>query len=312
MGNNLLILDLLERTLGESKQTSKGNYAFMCPNGCHSFKPKLEINTKTQKYQCWICGNKKNGFRGNKLIYLFRRLETPQHQIEELKQILNIKFEVKNEIYNKPILKLPDEFKTFENLDTIESKRAFNYLKKRKINREDIIRYNIGYCEKGIYSKMIIIPSYDYEGKLNYFTTRTYESENNKFGKYKNPPFSRDIIPFELFINWNLPIILCEGPFDAITIKRNTIPLLGKKIQNELMKRLISNQVKEIYLILDKEAIKQTINYTQHFLNQGKKVYIVELENEDPNELGFNHITHLIENTSPTNQYDLMEKNLNL
>jgi hypothetical protein len=42
---------------------------------------------------------------------------------------------------------------------------------------------------------------------------------------------SRDIIGFELFINWNVPIILCEGVFDAIAIKRNAIPLLGKTIQ---------------------------------------------------------------------------------
>ena len=42
--------------------------------------------------------------------------------------------------------------------------------------------------------------------------------------KYKNPDVSRDIIPFELFINWDLPIILCEGLFDAIAIKsRNLI-----------------------------------------------------------------------------------------
>ncbi len=38
-------------------------------------------------------------------------------------------------------------------------------------------------------------------------------------------------IPFEIFINWNSPIIRCEGMFDAISIKRNAIPLLGKNIQ---------------------------------------------------------------------------------
>jgi hypothetical protein len=79
---------------------------------------------------------------------------------------------------------------------------------------------------------MIIIPSYDANGKLNYFTARSFEKD--PYTKYRNPETSRDIIPFELFINWDLPIILCEGPFDAMAIKRNAIPLFGKNIQSIL------------------------------------------------------------------------------
>ena len=58
--------------------------------------------------------------------------------------------------------------------------------------------------------------------------------EKDPFVKYRNPETSRDIVPFELFINWELPLVLCEGPFDAIAIKRNAIPLLGKNIQSNL------------------------------------------------------------------------------
>ena len=67
---------------------------------------------------------------------------------------------------------------------------------------------------------------------LNYFTARSFEKE--PFRKYKNPSVSRDIVPFEMFINWSSPLVLCEGPFDAIAIKRNAIPLLGKNIQSSL------------------------------------------------------------------------------
>jgi hypothetical protein len=69
---------------------------------------------------------------------------------------------------------------------------------------------------------------------------------------------SKDIIGFELHINWNLPIILVEGAFDAITIKRNVIPLFGKTISKELLKKLIEKQPPNIYIILDNDAINES------------------------------------------------------
>ena len=41
---------------------------------------------------------------------------------------------------------------------------------------------------------------------------------NSRF-KYKNPPMSKDTVVFELFINWNEPIVLVEGSFDAIAVR---------------------------------------------------------------------------------------------
>ena len=47
-----------------------------------------------------------------------------------------------------------------------------------------------------------------------------------------------------------MPIILCEGLFDALAIKRNAIPLLGKNIQNNLMKKIVTSVVDKIYIAL--------------------------------------------------------------
>ena len=84
---------------------------------------------------------------------------------------------------------------------------------------------------------MIIIPTYDEDGILNYFTARSFEKE--PYVKYRNPSVSRDIIPNEHLINWRLPIIICEGLFDAIAIKRNAIPLLGKNLQHNLLMKIV-------------------------------------------------------------------------
>ena len=157
---------------------------------------------------------------------------------------------------------------------------------------------------------MVIIPSYDENGSLNYFTGRSFEKD--PFIKYRNPECSRDIIPFELFINWDSPLVLCEGPFDAIAIKRNAIPLLGKNIQSSLLKKIVQSTVKKIYIALDSDAIKQALKHCEYLLNQGKEVYLVELDGKDPSELGFSYFTNLIQNTTPIDQYGLMEKKLSL
>ena len=155
---------------------------------------------------------------------------------------------------------------------------------------------------------MIILPSYDATGKLNYFTARNFDKTSTL--KYKNPDVSRNVIPFELFINWNTSIILCEGMFDAIAIKRNVIPLLGKNIQSTLMLKLVTSAVKKIYVALDRDALREALQFCEQLINEGKEVYLVDLDGKDPSELGFRHFTELIQNTYPLTFSSLLEKKI--
>ena len=206
-------------------------------------------------------------------------------------------------------VELPKEFISLINPpNNITTKHALHHLKTRNILKEDIIKYNIGYCEFGNYSNMIILPSYNSEGNLNYFTARNFNK--NSTMKYKNPDISRDIIGLELFINWNVPITLCEGIFDAIAIKRNVIPLLGKTIQKSLMKKIINSSVEKIYIALDKDAIKQALQFCESLMNEGKEVYLVDINEKDPSEIGFKKFTNLIQNTLPLTFSNLLEKKL--
>jgi DNA primase len=238
-------------------------------------------------------------------------MDAPQDKINELRSLVGASRQITvSENANK--VELPKEFKPLSELtkNDIIGRHALSYLKKRGISKHDILKYNIGYCEGGIYNKMIIIPSYDNTGKLNYFTARSFEK--NPFTKYRNPETSRDIIPFELFINWELPIIICEGPFDAMAIKRNVIPLLGKNIQPSLMKKLVESKVQKIYIALDNDAISKALGFCEQLLDIGKEVYLVELKGKDPSEMGFENFTKLIQTTQPLTQYKLMEKKLSI
>jgi len=307
---NELLVNLVNSVLGAGKRTARGNQAHTCPY-CNHHKPKLEINFSENKkgynpWHCWVCNKK-----GTRITSLFKQRKVSPEKFEELFKLIGNEKEHKTVVtYNE--LKLPEEYKKFEDITSsdIEGRQALAYIKSRGITQDDIEKYNIGYCTTGRYAKMVIIPSYDAVGDMNYFTGRSFEKD--AYTKYRNPETSRDIIPFEMFINWDLPLVLCEGPFDAIAIKRNAIPLLGKNIQSNLMKKIVTSTVQKIYIALDLDARKQALNFAEQFINEGKEVYLVELEGKDPSEMGFSQFTNLIQKTFPLTQYDLMEKKLQL
>jgi DNA primase len=306
---NELLVNLVNGVLGTGKRTARGNQSYSCPF-CHHHKPKLEVNFTENKeginqWACWACGKK-----GKTIRSLFKQVEVDSSYFHELSKLVkNVSRDDVGEVKHS-ILELPKEFKTFLNNKDIIAKHALTYLKTRDITKQDILKYNIGYCDSGQYAKMIVIPSYDVNGKLNYYTARSFEKD--PYTKYRNPETSRDIIPFELFINWDLPIILCEGPFDAMAIKRNVVPLFGKNIQSSLMKKLVESKVQKIYIALDNDAVKQALKFCEQLLDVGKEVYLVELQGKDPSEMGFEHFTKLIQNTTPLTQYKLMEKKLSI
>ena len=305
---NQLLVTLVNSVLGSGKATARNNYAYHCPF-CNHHKPKLEVNLTENKegknpWHCWACDVK-----GTSVYQLFKKIKAPSDKISEVQSLVKSSKSFKINKSDSSIT-LPSEFislSTVNNSD-ITAKHALAYLKRRNISKYDIIKYNIGYCKSGLYTNMIIIPTYNDDGQLNYFTARSFEKE--PYVKYRNPSVSRNIIPNEHLINWNVPVILCEGLFDAIAIKRNAIPLLGKNIQNNLMKKLVTSLVNKIYIALDRDAIKQALKFCEMLMAEGKEVYLVDLQDKDPSEMGFSNFTKLIQKTQPLTYSNLMEKKL--
>ena len=307
---NQLLVTLVNSVLGSGKATARNNYAYHCPF-CHHHKPKMEVNLTENRegknpWHCWACD-----VRGTTIYSLFKQLKVEAGKFTELKSLVKTSKSIK-ETQVVSSVSLPDEYIGLNNVDTsdIMARHALAYLKKRHINKYDILKYNIGYCKDGLYKNMIIIPTYDADGRLNYFTARSFEKE--PYVKYRNPSVRRDIIPNEHLINWNIPIVICEGLFDAIAIKRNAIPLLGKNIQSSLMKKIVTSVVDKIYIALDRDAIKQALKFCERLMAEGKEVYLVDLQDKDPSEMGFKNFTRLIQNTVPLTYYDLMEQKLAL
>ncbi len=300
------IINLLNRVLSSNgrKLKKRNEYMYWSPFISHH-KPKLQINIQTQKWHCWV-----SNVGGRTLFQLLKKIGASKQHFDELRGLVDDKYYVNTRTQEaKTTLSLPPDFKSLCNGgDSIVKRHALNYLYKRGIDDSDILKYNIGYCDDGLYSNRIIIPSYDADGKLNFFVGRDFY--NSKM-KYRNSPTTKDIIGFDLFINWDEPIILCEGVFDAMAFKRNSIPLFGKTVMSKLQKKIIETKVKVIYLALDNDALEDTIKISEYFINNGIDVRMMKFKEKDPSEIGFESLLYLINKTTKTKFSDLMRLKLN-
>ena len=307
MEQSRLVLGLLHSVLGKSKPSTKGNHAFHCPF-CKHHKPKLEIDPKTGFYHCWTC---EPATKGRNLTSLLRKLKASPAQVAEMKGYFpDGKGDIEDKAYET--VNLPKEFIPLTKLSsTLTYRQAKSYITKRGITEKDVLKYNIGYCESGKYRNSIIVPSYDERGRINYFISRSFEKDPGR--KYNAPSCNKNqLIGLEYFINWKVPVILCEGVFDAIALKRNAIPLFGKTIPEALMMKLVQSDVKTVYLALDNDAFKSSIKYAQQLINLGKDVYLVELEGKDPSEIGFKEMTKYLHHAKQLTFSELLLKKMNL
>ena len=304
--NQNKIVNLINRVLKSNgtKLKKLDEYMYWSPFISHH-KPKLQINVRTQKWHCWV-----SNVGGRTLFQLLKKVNASNQHFDELRELVgdSPKYTKRTDT-KKKVVQLPNEFTTLYNgTDSIVKRHALSYLYKRNIDDSDILKYNIGYCDEGLYSNRIIIPSYDSDGQLNFFVGRDFY--NGKM-KYRNSPTSKDIIGFDLLINWDEPIILCEGVFDAMSFKRNAIPLFGKNIMSTLQKKIIESRVKVIYLALDTDALEDTIKISDNFINNGIDVRMIKFKEKDPSEIGFENLLYLINKTTKTKFSDLMRLRLN-
>jgi DNA primase len=302
------IITTLSNALG-SYSTLKGNeLAFYCPF-CNHSKQKLQVNTETQKWHCWTCNS-----GGKKLTSLLKKLDVDRKTISIIREIYG------DSNYNpqledadtKVYISLPKEFISLNESPkgfNPEYKHAIHYLSERGIGIKEIIKYNIGYCKEGLYSRRVIIPSYDINGQLNYFVSRSYYSEEKM--KYKNPPISKNIICFDSQVNWNEPIILCEGVFDAITIKRNAIPLLGKFPSKLLVEKIFMSGITDIIISLDNDAINEALKAAEYFRKNGIHVKMMYLKDKDAADMGYQKFYEELKKTKEFSSEELLLNKIN-
>src|SRR5210317_2229228 len=157
------LLSLLESVLGKAKKTSGDNYAFWSPFVNHH-KPKLEINIKLNSnadnpWHCWISDEK-----GKTIRSLFKKLKVSKEVWEEHNSIFSRKYRYTTHQATHQathqVVQLPKEYiPLWKHSTSIVRKHALSYLDRRGVSTAEILKYQIGYCEDGIYKHKIIVPS---------------------------------------------------------------------------------------------------------------------------------------------------------
>ncbi len=246
-------------------------------------KKNLEINTRKRLFHCWSCDSPKFSGSLGKLIHLYG--SKIDYDLYKSYASIYSTYESEQEEHEYTQVRLPEEFILFSDMDTsnLNHFEAYNYLvNDRKISREIILKYRLGFCIAGKFKNRIIVPSYDEFGNIDYFVGRSWDKRTKQ--KYMNPEnATKDIIFNEGYVNWDSVIILLEGGFDMFSVP-NAIPLLGKTIASKLFLKLKEIKPK-VLLLLDPDAYKNNIELYHTlqsiYVDCEDRVKIVKLPNND-------------------------------
>lgn len=249
---------------------------FCCPK-CDHPKKKFSCNVNKNCFKCWVCG-----FSGRDITRLVKRYGTYRQQQEWNRY--NDKIDLSSSFLSdilfgeqetdRQTVSLPEEFNTLTCNSNLTSIFPRQFLRDRGISQQDILKWKIGYCAIGEYAERIIIPSFNNEGRVDYFIARTYK---NDWIKYKNPPAQRNNIIFnELYVDWSADLVLTEGVFDAI-VAGNAIPLLGSALSER--SRLFQEVIKHdtaIYIALDYDAEKKAKHLIIDMIKYDIEIYKID------------------------------------
>ena len=256
-----LITDTIRSYLPpKRKQTPSGWISFNAP--CCSDKRQrggLIFNQgDAVSYHCFNCQFKASWQPGRtisqKMSKLLRLLHVPddtinQLRLEALKLNESSKAEVRSIIPTFDLRELPPESEPLTEWTNKSSALidklvpVVEYLAKRKLYLDD---YNFYWSPKIGFSNRVIIP-FTYDGKVVGYTARAISDAKPKYISEQQPGY---VFNLDKQQNNRSFVIVCEGPFDAISI--DGCALLGAEIkdsQNWLLKQL----AKEIVLVPDRD-----------------------------------------------------------
>ena len=275
-------LDIISQHLGQYKTMANANHYFECPS-CHHHNHKLTVNIGKSVWNCFHCG-----IKGKSFLYLLKLAgvsntnqykkvfnEEPKKNLEDIDNIFGE--HLKERVPSK--LVLPKGYESlFKNLEKTFYKPAVEYLLSRGLVKEDILKYDIHYS---VSDQRILFPSYDREHNLNYYVARTIQPFESY--KYKNASASkRDVIFNEHLVEWDKPLYIVEGIFDAILSRKNAVPILGSNVGSGslLFKRLLQSNT-QVIIALDADAKKKMFKMINELVKYNIPVTYVDWKSEE-------------------------------
>jgi len=253
-------INFYERVFGCGTLARNGkNFDVRCPicMPIDKSKRKLVIRVEDDACHCWTCG-----FKARSLIPLLIRFGS-REQLEEYKTRLNPG--VANRYVTgdapKARLVLPHDVKLLSLASQADPdvRAVLRYVTSRGLSSDDVWCYKLAVSDEFRWRRRVIIPSFDVQGKLNYFVGRAIDLKRKP--KYDNPDVDKlQVIFNELNIDWTQRLILCEGPFDVFKCGINATCLLGSELNEEslLFVQIITHKT-PIVLALDADVLETKV-----------------------------------------------------
>lgn len=197
-------------------------------------KKKLSILLPEHRLHCWTCG-----YRAHTLAPLIRKYGTTEQLNEYRDKFMTV--EERERSRNSCIainleqkkLELPKDFKLLVTArNEPDARAAWRYALERGLTDRDMWYFKLGISDEMRWSRRIIVPSFDGQGKLNYFVARAIDKF--KRPKYDNPDQDKTPVIFnEINIDWTQRLVICEGVFDLFKCGENAVPLLGSDLNEQ-------------------------------------------------------------------------------
>ena len=225
------------------------DYIIFCPYHNNNRTPAGEVSKESGLFFCFGCQTTRS------LVELIMHM-TSRTYFETVRFIKSKETETNIEaIVNKALHQMPD-FVQYDELlikrlckQAIDSPRAMTYFEGRRLTKESVIKFDLGYSEK---QDSVVIPMQSPDGMSIGFVARTIEGK-----EFKNTPgLPKSKILFNLHrVKASKIVYVVESSFDAIRLDQVGFPAvatLGANVsssQIELLKRYFTG----IILVADND-----------------------------------------------------------
>lgn len=227
-----------------------------CPTSTNRDKIKLVIRIDDGRYHCWVCG-----IKGRNIADLTRRF------VRRHGDIVAHAFPSRRPTFDEPqpqqreVVEVPQGMRLLAtHVDDANRgvQAMLRYLYSRGMSDVDLWRYRLCFSHEKQFRNRVIIPSFDADGKMNYYVTRTIDPR--VYPRYVNAPVKRQEVIFnEIDIDWHSELVITEGPFDAMNCGGNVTCLLGNSMDTKFgLFRKIVEHATPIVLALDAEEVENT------------------------------------------------------
>lgn len=287
-------------------EVRRENITVRCPicNDNRAEKKKLSIRLTDDINHCWVCG-----WSARSLLPLLKRFAPDKVELYKVQNPFLLDKSPATEV--EVPLALPADFRMLAAVQGDPyADRLIEYLKKRGVGIREMWRWKLGYSRSEDWYNRVIVPSFDRNGDLNYFTGRIVTDQ--QFRKYENCSVKRTEVVFdEMNIDWKKELVLVEGPFDLIKCRMNSTCILGSSIpEDSLLHEKILYNGTPVILMLDSDMQDRMITLAKRFMQYGIKVKCVFLQNKDPGQLSPAAVEDLVKECKPLTDYDLMKLKL--